>query len=537
MCYCVLNKLTSKRKVITGRCVKSIFDVRVSIFADFPGTIRILCCAIRIENSFFCLDAFAINFAVFYVIVVHAVEQSKCSLRARIVLCAVIVTIKRKRNCFSEICIVKKQVVSLIGSAGCIRLNVKVESIGFRREIGTLRRSVIRSNLNVHTDAVKVTLLESKPCGIPLFDLFRYDSVCLILVRILRKAISKPFVITRNGIGFLILIICEFVGTPACALFLCRAVAVGIRSFALVFASFPQIFLDKGPIAEIVTCLISKVAFCIERIQSSVNDHNEFILVVANEITDFGEVHLGISVLRNKEVKFFVRFCLPEFKNRFPSRLHRCVCFDFGKSFSFKSKDRFNRCVSLTNFNYVVCSSFGIGTCGQTPSAEIMCFRFAVIGIRRTCTDYKIELAVKACIVCAVGISCIKPTGLTLFDVVLSIVNDVVARIVVGRGCKKVFRRKLLAHRVNEVSSFDRRAVIPFKIVAKRHCKSLTFFSVGSKTILACIFFRYVLEFGRRRVFNGECAGNDLAVCIEFVVELIECTREIRFHRVVDVVT
>ena len=131
----------------------------------------------------------------------------------------------------------------------------------------------------------------------------------------------------------------------------------------------------------------------------------------------------------------------------------------------------------------------------------------------------------------------VKPAFLTLFNVVLSIVNDVVARIVVGRGCKKVLRRKLLHHRVNEVSSFDRRAVIPFKIVTKRHCKSLTFFSVGSKTIFACIFFRYVFEFGRRRVFNGVCAGNDLAVCIEFVVELIECTREIRFHRVVDVVT
>ena len=67
--------------------------------------------------------------------------------------------------------------------------------------------------------------------------------------------------------------------------------------------------------------------------------------------------------------------------------------------------------------------------------------------------------------------------------------------------------------------------------------KSLTFFSVGSKTIFACIFFRYVFKFGRRRIFNGVCAGNDLAVCIEFVVELIECTREIRFHLVVDVVT
>ena len=52
--------------------------------------------------------------------------------------------------------------------------------------------------------------------------------------------------------------------------------------------------------------------------------------------------------------------------------------------------------------------------------------------------------------------------------------------------------------------------------------KSLTFFSVGSKTIFACIFFRYVFKFGRRRIFNGVCAGNDLAVCIEFVVEFIE---------------
>ena len=208
----------------------------------------------------------------------------------------------------------------------------------------------------------------------------------------------------------------------------------------MVFASFPQIFLDERPVAEVVTCFIGQIAVCIERIQGVVDDHNEFIFVVADKVTDLGEIHRGISVIGKEEVKFFVRLGLPETKDRFPSCLHRCVRFDFGKSFSFESDDRFYSCFCAADCNHKVCSVCSSGTCGQTPSTEIVCLCIAIIFIRRTCADCKNEFAVKAFAVSAVGASCIKPTGLSLLYVVLSIVNGVVAAVVVGCSVKQVFR-------------------------------------------------------------------------------------------------
>ena len=159
------------------------------------------------------------------------------------------------------------------------------------------RSSVVLSNSNIHTDSVELSELECFPCRFPFSNLVCYNSVCLILQCILIEAIAVPFCVTRNGISLVGLIVREFVGAPACTCIHRGAVAVSIRSLCLIFAFFPQIFLDERPGAEVVTCFICQIAVFIERFQGVVDDHHEFIFVVADKETDLGEIHFGICVV------------------------------------------------------------------------------------------------------------------------------------------------------------------------------------------------------------------------------------------------
>ena len=260
-------------------------------------------------------------------------------------------------------------------------------------------------------------------------------------------------------------------------------------------------------------------------------------------IADLIPRNFGERVIRNKEVKFFIRIGLPPADNLFPIGFQVCIRLDVSHRLALQSLNllqcgreihlRNQRCNSLFQRN-----GRGKPHCCERRSHRTRSAAVSALVLRRARhieDDDRIE---RCGIIDGIGRIRREPSALALHDVVLRVMNNVVAAVIVRSLLEQVLRAQLLLHRENEIFRIDGRAVIPFQIVAQRNTECLSARRINPNAEFSRIFRRYVFKLGRRGIIDGvlvfyDPVNIDRAVVIELAalkceVELVERTLKIR---------